>query len=364
MIDFSMTKEQKMIKDEIANLVKDLVTPVAQEIDGNREIPSDLIQKAWELGATVSMVPEEYGGFGMEDSPILSSIILEELAYGDMAYAIAVTLPSLFVHPIAEMGTEDQKKTYLPPYCGESYKPCTLAINEPHFGFDPVKLKTTATQKNGSFFLNGEKCFVPKAEQSDHMLVAAAVDGMNEIFIVGTDNPGIQLSQRERNLGLYSLETYKVKFDNCQIPAENRLGDSENNGYDRMLQKSRVALSAIGTGISRAVFDYAKNYAVERVQFGEPIAHKQSIAFMVAEMAYETDAMRLMTWKAASRLEAGKDARREAYLAKIYAGEMTMRIADYGVQIMGGHGYIKDYPMERYYRSARGISILEGIAMV
>ncbi|MCP4753605.1 MAG: acyl-CoA dehydrogenase [Proteobacteria bacterium] len=364
MIDFSMSNEQKMVRDEVASLVKDLVIPTAQDVDGEREIPGEAVQKAWELGATVSMVPEEYGGFGMEDSPILGSIILEELAYGDMAFAMAVTLPSLFVHPLVEMGTEAQKKKYLPLYCTETYKPCTLAMNEPHFGFDPVRLKTTAVKENGAYVLNGRKCFVSRAEQSDHLLVAASVEGRNDLFIVDRQNPGVSISQRERNLGLYSLETYKVALDDCRIPAEDRLGGDEGCDYDRVLQKSRIAMSAIGTGISRAVFDFAKKYAVERVQFGEPIAHKQSVAFMVAEMAYETDAMRLMTWKAASRLEAGRDARRESYLAKIYAGEMTMRIADYGVQIMGGHGYIKDYPMERYYRSARGISILEGMATV
>lgn len=364
MINFSMSKEQKMVKDEVASLVKDLIIPTGQDIDAEREIPLEAIQKAWELGASISMVPEAYGGFGMEPSPVLSALILEELAYGDMGFAIAVTLPSLFIHPIVEMGTDAQKKKYLPLYCKETYTPCTLAMVEPHIGFDPMMLKTTASQKNGTYVLNGEKCFVPRAEKSNHLLVAASLDGKNNLFIVSRDNPGIRISKRERTLGLYSLETYKVAFENCEIPAEDRLGGENGCNYDSVLQKTRIAMAAIGTGISRAALDFAKKYAKERVQFGEPIAHRQSIAFMIAEMAYETDAMRLMTWKAASRLEAGKDARRESYLAKIFAGEMTMRIADYGVQILGGHGYIKDYPVERYFRSARGISILEGMAIL
>lgn len=364
MIDFSMSKEQKMVKDEVANLVKDLVIPTAQEVDADGVIPVDSIQKAWELGASVSMVPEEYGGFGMGDSPILSTIILEELAYGDMAFAIAVTLPSLFIHPIAEMGTEEQKKKYLPLYCKDEYSPCTLAINEPHFGFDPVDLKTVAVQKKGVFILNGKKCFVPRAGQSAHMLVAASLDGKNSLFIVNCDHPGVKIGEREKNLGLYALETYEVTLENCEISAEDRLGGGNGCDYDRLLHKTRIAMSAMATGNSQAALDFAKKYAVERVQFGEPIAHRQSVAFMVAEMAYETEAMRLMTWKAASRLEAGKDAGRESYLAKLYTGEMAMKIADHGVQILGGHGYIRDYPVERYYRNARGISILEGMAIV
>ena len=151
-------------------------------------------------------------------------------------------------------------------------------------------------------------------------------------------------------------------FENCQIPVKDRLGGENGCDYSRLIQKSRVAMSAIGTGVSRASLDFVKAYARQRVQFGEPIAHKQSIAFMLAEMAYEVDAMRLMTWKAASRLEAGKDAARESYLAKLYAGEMSMKITDHGVQVMGGHGYIRDYPVERYFRNGRGVGILEGIA--
>ena len=151
-------------------------------------------------------------------------------------------------------------------------------------------------------------------------------------------------------------------FENCEIPAEDRLGGESGCDYDRLIQKSRVAMAAIGTGVSRASLEFVKDYAKQRVQFGEPIAHKQSIAFMLAEMAYEVDAMRLMTWKAASRLEAGKDVARESYLAKLYAGEMTMKVTDYGVQVMGGHGYIRDYPVERYFRNGRGIRILEGMA--
>ena len=171
-------------------------------------------------------------------------------------------------------------------------------------------------------------------------------------------------SEREKNIGLYALETHEVTLENCEIPKEDRLGGDNGCDFDKIIQKTRVALSAIGTGVSRASFEFARDYAKERIQFGEAIAKKQAIAFMVAEMAYEVDAMRLLTWKASTKLELGKDAKREAYLAKLYAGEMTMKITDYGVQILGGHGYIRDYPVERFYRNGRGIAIIEAIATV
>ncbi len=364
MFGFSMSKQQKMVKDEVAKLVKDIVIDQAGEMDEECAIPEDSIQKAWELGASISSVPEEFGGFGMEDSPIETTIILEELAYGDMAFALAVTAPSLFISPLLQMGTDAQKKKYLPLCCKEAYSPCTLALNEPRFGFDPVDLKTTAQKKNGSYILNGTKCNVVYAEKSSHIMVAANLDGKNDIFIVDKENSGLSVSEKEKSLGLYSLDTNEITLENCEIPAEDRLGGDEGCNYDMLLQKTRIGLSAVGTGVARASYEFARDYAKDRVQFGEPIAHRQSIAFMIAEMAYEVDAMRLMTWKAASKLEAGKDAKREAYLAKLYAGEMAMKVTDHGVQILGGHGYIREYPVERYYRNGRGIAILEAMATV
>ena len=364
MLSFGMSKEQKMIKDEVAKLVKGVVTDNAKEMDESGKIPAESIQKAWGLGASISGIPEEYGGYGMKDSPIETSIILEELAYGDMAFTIAITAPSLFIGPVNAMGTEAQKKKYLPLYCKDEYTPCSFAINEPHFGFDAVELKTTATKKNGSFLLNGNKCFVPLAKQASHILVAASLDGKNELFIVSGDNPAMEVSERENNLGLYSLDTHEVTLKDCEIPADDRLGGESGCDYDKVLQKTRIGMSAIGTGISRASYEFARDYAKDRVQWGEPIVYRQSVAFMLAEMAYEVDAMRFMTWQAASRLESTGDSKRESYLAKLYVGDMTMKVTDYGVQILGGHGYIREYPVERYYRNGRGISILEGMATV
>lgn len=364
MFSLEMSKEQKMIKSEVAKLVKNLVSDDATEMDSNGMIPADAVQKAWELGAAVSMVAEEYGGFGLDDSPITTAIVLEELAAGDMAFAIQTLLPLLMIRPIIDMGTAQQQAKYLPALCNETYTPSTLAINEPHFAFDATQLETRAQKKNGAYVLNGRKCFVPLAKDASHIMVAAEMDGQNQLFIVDPGTTGMTIGDKEKNLGLYALETYELKLDNCEIPAENRLGGDAGCDYQKFLQKSRIGMSAIGVGVSRAAFEFAMEYAKQRVQFGEPIVHKQSIAFMIAEMAYEVDAIRLMTWQAASKLEAGKDAKREAYLAKLYAGEKTMMVTDCSVQILGGHGYTKEYPVERYYRNGRGVSIIEAMATV
>ncbi|MFO8048971.1 MAG: acyl-CoA dehydrogenase family protein [Desulfosudaceae bacterium] len=364
MLNFAMSKQQKMVKKEVAKLVKDLVTENAHDMDENGQIPEESIRKAWDLGVSVSSVEECYGGFGMDDSPLETSIVLEELAYGDMAFAIAVTAPSLFINPVSRMGTEAQKEKYLPLFCKETFAPCTLALNEPNFGFDATELKTTAEKKGQAYVLNGRKAFVPLADKASHILVAASENGRNELFIVAADNPGLTIGEREKTLGCYALEMFPVILENCEVPADDKLGGADGCDYASLLQRSRVAMSAIATGMINASYEFAREYAKTREQFGEPIAYRQSIAFMLAEMAYEVEGMRLMTWKAASRLEAGQDAARESYLAKMYAGEMAMKLADYGVQVMGGHGYIREYPVERYYRNARAIANLEALATV
>jgi alkylation response protein AidB-like acyl-CoA dehydrogenase len=363
MLDFSISKEQKLVKDEFSKLVKELVFDQAHEIDETGDIPAELIQQIWEMGASISSVPENYGGFGAKDSPVETALILEELAYGDMAVAVAATLPSLFIQALLLSGDQSQKDKYLPILCSESYPACTVALNEPHFQFDAARMRTSAVKKDNLYLLSGKKCFVPMAENAEHFLVAAALEGRNQLFIVPKGALGMTIGEQEKNIGLNGLKMYEIELDNCQIDESQRLGGNDGSDYETFLQRTRIGLSAIATGIGRASYEFVRKYAKDRSQFGEPIAHRQAVAFMIAEMAYEVDAMRLMTWKAASKFEAGKPAGRESYLAKLYAGDKSMKICDYGVQVMGGHGYIREYPVERYYRNSRGISILEGLAI-
>ncbi len=364
MLDFSMSKEQKLIRDEFARLVKELVTENTHQMDESGLIPPDLIQQIWEMGASVLDVPERYGGYGGQNSCLDGAIILEELAFGDMAVAIAATLPSLMIQALLLGGSPDQQEKYLPVFCAETYPHCSLAVNEQRFRFDPTDLKTSAAFQDDVFILNGEKCFVPLADQAEHFLVAAQYNDRNHLFIVSKDNPGLIIGGQEGTLGLNALKMHEIRLQECSVPVSDHLGGDDPAFYDLFLQRARVGMSALATGVGRASLEFVKRYAKERTQFGEPIAHRQSVAFMVAEMAYEVDAIRLLTWQAASKIQAQKEAARAAYLAKLYAGEKIMKICDYGVQVMGGHGYIREYPVEGYYRNSRGVSILEGLAII
>jgi len=218
--------------------------------------------------------------------------------------------------------------------------------------------------------LNGEKCLVPLAGKADIFLVFAAtspgvglagVDG----FIVEKDAYGIEVREREKNMGIKALETHEVALFDLHVPLDSRLGGDEKGGsFLRFLNRSRVALAAAATGMGRAALEYSLNYAKERVAFGEPIASRQAIAFMLAEMAIEVDATRLLGWEAAWKIDRGEDCIKEAYLAKRYAQEMILMVADRSVQILGGHGYIREHPVEMYLRNARGFSTFEGLLMV
>jgi len=361
-ISFALSEEQQMMQDTIRQLVQANVIDAIHQWDENRQLDKQTVQKFWELGVIQSMIPEEYGGYGMESSPVLHTIILEELAYGDMAFAVYAMLPALFVLPVVHLGSTEQKGKYLPEFCNESYIPATMAVNELSVGFDIWNCETKAEKKGSSYVLNGKKCFVPLADEAKYMIVVAHYEGNPHLFIVDKEVKGLSVGEREKNCGWWALPTFEVNFENCLVPESNKLGDELAINW--LLQRTRTAMAAIGTGISRASYDYAKKYAKERQQFGEPIASRQSIAFMIAEMAYEVDAMRLLAWKAASAIELGMDANRESFLAKIYAGEMTMKLTDYGVQILGGHGYIRDHPVERYYRNGRSIAICEAMAII
>lgn len=360
-ISFALSEEQQMMQDTVRQLVQANIIDSIHAMDEQRQLDMQVVQKFWELGIIQSMIPEEYGGYGMGSSPVLHSLVLEELAAGDMAFAVYAMCPALFVLPIVRLGTQEQKERYLPAFCADLFVKATLAINELNVAFDVWDCKTTAEKKGNTFVINGSKCFVPLADEANYMIVVANNNGNPELFIV-EKGKGVTVGEREKNCGWWALPTFTVTFENCEIPAENKLGDE--NAIYWLLQHTRTAMAAIGTGISRASYEYAKKYAKERQQFGEPIASRQSIAFMIAEMAYEVDAMRLLTWKAASTLENNLDAARVSYLARIYAGEMTMKITDYGVQILGGHGYIRDHPVERYYRNGRSIAICEGMAII
>jgi len=275
-----------------------------------------------------------------------------------------ILCPALFAYPVLEMGTETQRKKYLPLFCDEKYKTATAALIEPRFGFDHYSLSTTARLNGNGYVLNGEKCYVPLAAEADLLLVYAAENGSSQGFIVEKGTKGLEVGEREKNMGIRALATYELSLKNCRVPKENRLGGEKGCDFNRIMNCSRVSLSAMATGVAKAAFEYSRDYAKERVAFGEPIASRQAIAFMLAEMAIEIDATRLMTWEAAWKLDRKEDATKEASLVKAYADDMVIMVTDRAVQILGGHGYVREHPVELWLRNGRGFVTFDGMAIV
>src|SRR5574341_224608 len=363
MYSFEPNEEQQMMVEAVGRYAVSDLRPAAHDAEENRELPGKLIGKGWDLGVLQASVPEAYGGFG-ERSAVTGVLAVEELAYGDLAGALAVMTPSLFAVPILLVGSEEQKKEYLPKVIGGSWQPYTAALIEYAFDFDPNDLHTTAKATGDEFVLNGEKAYVPFAKDSAAILIYANLDGKTQGFIVPKAAAGVIVSEeREALMGLNALPLYRLKLDSVKVPAANRLGGASGRDFEPVLASMRLAAAA--AGVARAAFDYSRDYAKEREAFGVKIAQKQAIAFMLAEMRTEIEASRLLTWEAAWKLDQGKDdACIEAYLAATGAADMVMMVTDRAVQILGGHGYIREHPVEMWMRNGRGFAMFTGFAMV
>lgn len=359
-MNFQPTEEQELIRATVAAFAAEQIRPAAREADERGSIPSLLVQQAWELGLVQSTIPEAVGGAGESPSAVTGSLICEALGWGDLSIALHILAPQLVIQAVIALGTEEQHQHVLPAYVGLQFTPGTAALLEPRFGFDVKALATTAAHQNDRVILNGTKCFVPLAADAQHLIVYARADDGLGAYIVPRDTLGLRISEREKNMGLKALPTYEVSFDNCQLPTAARLqGD-----LSPLLNRSRVALASLAVGVARAAYEYARDYAKERRAFGVAIAQKQAIAFMLAEMATEIDATRLLTWEAAWMIDQGIEATRQACMAKNYAADMVLKVADNAVQVLGGHGYIRDHPVELWLRNGRGFASFEGLAMV
>lgn len=363
MLSFTPSEEQQMLLDTLHKFAETELRAQAPTCDENGETPEELVRTGWELGLLPASIPEEYGGFGEGHSMLTSVLALEELAWGDLGVALNFLTPGLFALPILLEGSEAQKQTYLPLFCEEEFHAATAAFIEPVVQFDPYQMRTTARREGDTYVLQGTKAYVPLAEGAKEILVYANEEGTTQAFIVPANGEGVHVEKREQLMGLRPLPLYRVIFDNVRIPTSQRLGEDNGSDFERLLAYMRVATAATAVGVARASYEYARDYAKERVQFGEPIAHRQSIAFMLAEMAIDIDGLRLMTWEAAWKLDRGEDARREAYLAKLTADDVAVQVTDRGVQILGGYGYIREYPAERWLRNGRGIATMEGLVL-
>lgn len=369
MLSFSPDEDQRQLQDMLNKFATNEMRAIAHDCDENDEIPDNFLAKIWELGLIATPIPEQYGGYGQARSLVTGAIMSEELAYGDLSLALAALAPFLFVTPLIEMGTEEQKEKYLPGFCEESYKAGTMAVMEPRINFDPSNIMTTATSDQDGYVLNGQKCLVPLADRADNILVMAVSNNKTgfeavEGFIVDKGTSGLKIGEREKNMGINALSTFPLTLENCKVPKENRLGGEKGIDFQRLINLSRITLSAMAVGICRAIREYAVNYAKERVQFGEPIASRQAIAFMLADMAIETDAMRLLTWKAAWKSDRGEDCTKEATYSKMFSSNYLKDITNNGIQVLGGHGYIREHPVELWFRNGNGFSAFEGLAII
>ncbi|MGA9532274.1 MAG: acyl-CoA dehydrogenase family protein [Anaerolineales bacterium] len=362
MYSFEPSEEQAMLVEAARRYAENDLRPAAHEADEEGELPTSLIEKGWQLGVLQASVPEEFGGFG-ERSAVSGALAAEELAYGDLSAAIAVMTPSSFVVPLLIGGDDEQKTTWLPPVVEGDWRPYTAALIEPQFDFSPLNLRTAATADGDGFLLTGEKTYVPFADQAPAILVFANLADEPAAFIVPADADGLTIGERRKLLGLGAVPLHDVTLEEVRVSADSRVG-TDGSVVAEMIASSQVAVAALAVGLSRAAHEYSLEYAKERDAFGEPIAHKQAIAFMVAEMATEIEAIRLMVWDAAWKLDAGEDASRAAYLAQVGAADMAMMVTDRAVQILGGHGYIREHPVERWMRNGRGIPVFTGLAMV
>jgi alkylation response protein AidB-like acyl-CoA dehydrogenase len=366
MISFGATEEQELIQQTVHEFAQSEMRERARPCDEKRELPDEFLQKSWELGLVTGAIPESYGGGGIGRSPVTNALVLEELAWGDVPLAAAAMTPGLFVQPLLDFGTDEQKKTYLPLFAGSRFHAASLAILEPTFSFEVSSLRTLAEPKGSGFSLSGKKRLVPLASTASHLLVVArgARDGVAglEAFIVPREAKGLTIApEPEKTLGFQCVPRFSVELDRVEVPAAARLGGDRGIDGARLLAMLRTASAALGLGLARGVYELALPYAKERVAFGQPIAQKQVIAFMLAEMQIEVSSMRHLVWKAASLLEHGADASRAATLALTYVNREVMKIADNGLQIFGGHGYIREYPVEMWYRNARALTVTESV---
>jgi alkylation response protein AidB-like acyl-CoA dehydrogenase len=356
--------EQQMLREAIGAFAAERVRPAAPGADSACAAPAELLRQADELGMATLGVPEELGGVMAERSAITSVLVAEALAHGDLGIAFAALAPGAVASALGLWGDAEQQSTYLPAFTGESPPPAALALLEPRPLFDPLRLSTRARREEGEWVLSGSKSLVPRAVEDELFVIAADADGLGPaLFVVESSTPGL-LIEPEPAMGLRAAATGRLLLDDARVPAGALLGEGRREVYLECVQRARVAWCALSVGTAQAVLDYVIPYVNERVAFGEPISNRQAVAFAVADVGIELEGMRLLTYRAASRADTGRSFDREAALARRLCVEKGVRIGSEGVQLLGGHGYVKEHPVERWYRDLRAVGVMEGALLV
>ncbi|MEM7334314.1 MAG: acyl-CoA dehydrogenase family protein [Chloroflexota bacterium] len=363
MLDFRVDEEQKMLIDAINRFSTERVREQFRDAEEEGHLPPELVQAGWEIGWLQTAVPEQYGGFG-EYSAVTGVLALEEYAYGDLATTFKIMSPNSIAIPLMLCGTEAQKEQYLPHFVGESIPKLSSALMERVYQFNPHHLATTAVSTADGFVLNGRKVYVPAAKEADTILVWANENGQTEGFLIDTGIEGISVGAKDKLMGIKSLPTYELILNDIKIPPSAKLGGEVGCDFDLLLNHSRVAASATAVGMARAAVEYAIAYAKQREQFGRPVAQNQSIAFLLADMMSDVESMRMMVWEAAWLIDQGQEITKEALLMKHFVDQAVVRVTDGAVQVLGGYGYIREYPVELWLRNARGFATFDGMVTI
>ncbi|RDX37524.1 acyl-CoA dehydrogenase [Kangiella sp. HD9-110m-PIT-SAG07] len=364
-----LTEEQTMIQDMARGYVQERIAPFSEEWDKNKTFPAEALQGLGELGFYGMLVPEQWGG--SEIGYTAAALVLEEIAAGDGACSTVISVTnSVGCMPILNYGTDEQKEKFLKPMAsGEALG--AFCLTEPHAGSDAADLKTKAVKKDDHYILNGVKQFITSGKNGQVAIVFAVTDpdaGKKGIsaFIVPTDTPGYIVANIEDKMGQNASDTAQIVFEDCKIPAANLLG-KEGEGYKIALsglEGGRIGIAAQSVGMARAAYEYALEYSKDRTSFGKPIIKHQAIQFKLAEMATQVEAARNMVLNAAQLRDAGKPCLKEACMAKLFASETAEKVCSEAIQVLGGYGYLKDYPVERIYRDVRIAQIYEGTSEV
>ncbi len=367
-ISFALTDVQKALRELAREFAEKEIRPKAAEYDEHQTHPADVIAKAHELGLMNLHVPEEYGGFGL--SAFDGMLVGEELSWGCSGMGTSICANGLGAGPVILAGSDEQKATWLPPLLEEPIL-CSFGLSEPEAGSDVAKLKTTAERRGDEYVLNGSKTFITNAGRASWTVVFAKTDakaghrGMSA-FIVPMDAPGVKLETHLNKMGQRSTDTSAFALTDVVVPVENRLGE-EGEGFKiamKTLDFTRPGTAAGAVGVAQAAYEHAVEYAKQRVTFDVPIAMHQGVSFMIADMATEIEAARLLVWQAAWLHDQGERATLQSSFAKRFAADTAMKVTTDAVQVFGGYGYMKEYPVEKLMRDAKLFQIYEGTSQI
>ncbi len=360
--DLTPTEDQQMIQEAAGELAATVLRPAAQEADTNRKVSEKVLEQAGELGLTLLGVPDELGGIAEERSAVTGVLVTEALAKGDIGLATALLAPSAVASAIALYGDAGQQATFLPAFTeDEETAQAALAIQEPQPLFDPLAPKTKATKVGSDLKLDGVKALVANPEEAALFIVSALVEGEPRLVIVEAGTLGLSIED-DPAMGIRAARTGRLILEGVTVPAANLLGTTED--HLDAVRRSRLAWAAAAVGGAQAALDQLIPYVKHREAFGEPIAHRQAVAFTIADISIELEGLRLVVLKAAARLDSGKDASQQIAYARQLAATYATQIGSHAVQLLGGHGYVKEYPNERWYRDLRGVGVLEGTLLV